>query len=82
MTKTELILKDIIDEMAKAKAKYGDFPTIYHGSAIVRKEENELFAHVISKESESTQQKQIYHAAIQVAATAIRFAEEFGERNG
>ena len=64
------ITSDILAEVARADSIHGQFPTIQHAAAVLRREEQEAWAEVWRKPvDDAALRMELTH----VAATAMRF---------
>ena len=73
MTKTDarIVLTAVIDESESSAAKYGDFVSAHEAYGVLAEEVAELLDAIRSNKRFSIQRE-----AIQVAAVALRFAQE------
>lgn len=70
----QIIIDEIIAEVARAQAKFPDWPTdIIHAAAIVGEESGELTQAALQWTYESGKLSEAKKEAVQVACTAIRF---------
>ncbi len=71
-------LQSVSDELARARAKHPEFPTIHHGISVIREEylEVEEAAFVDGVEREPYLYEHMRREAIQLAATCIRLLTE------
>lgn len=68
----EDIIKEVIDELKSAEAKFPPFNSAHEGWAILFEEVEELWEAVRLKDSEE-RNKKMYDEAVQVAAMGLRF---------
>lgn len=69
------IMTDVAEEIARSRHQYPSTPSAHHGLSIIQEELFELQMEVYKRRAERDKDK-MRREAIQVAATAIRFAEE------
>lgn len=69
------VITDVVDELQKARGNWPPFNSAHEGYAILLEEVDELKEHVWTKQKNRDLVK-MRKEAIQVAAMAIRFAEE------
>jgi len=66
-------VRDVVDELAQARAKFPAFNSAHEGYAVILEELDELWLEVQKKDRS---QKFMRKEAMQVAAMAIRFMED------
>ena len=63
----------IREEWSIASARYAKFHSAHEGYAVILEEMDELWREVMKKSSPRTNDAELQHQAIQVAAMALRF---------
>lgn len=69
--KLEILIKELRQEMKKAVAQHGPFPTCHHGHSVILEEVDELFAEIKANRGDLGPARR---EAIQIATVAIRYA--------
>lgn len=73
-----LLVRDITDELTRARAKFPRFHSCHEGIAVIQEEVDELWAEV-KKGKGLMGNEAMRKEAIQVAAMAVRFLEDLCE---
>ncbi len=70
------ILDLVLHEAAEAQTKYGDFASMHEAYGVLAEEVQEFFDVVRLKQELGHRPHRIRHEAIQIAAVAMRIAEQ------
>lgn len=71
------ILDDVLREYERGDAKHGQYHSIHEGYAVIKEELDELWDEIKKQEPSG---EHMYEEAIQVAASAVKFAKRLGEK--
>lgn len=71
------VLEEVERELTEALARFPSFNSPHEGKAVIEEELDELWEHVKANTGRSPE---ALREAIQVAAMALRYALDFGER--
>lgn len=66
----------VLAESLRAQEKYDDFASMHEAYGVLAEEVAELFTEVCTKARDRTRQLRIREEAIQIAAVALRIAEQ------
>lgn len=74
----EQVLSDVSVEAENAQAKYGDFASMHEAYGVLAEEVREFFDAVCLRQSYDGRPDLIRQEAVQIAAVAMRIAEQAG----
>jgi hypothetical protein len=75
VSKADLVLACVMDEVERAQAKFKPYNSAHEGSSVIREEFEELWDEIKNNKAEGSAERQMQEA-IQVAATAVRYVND------
>ena len=70
------VLVEVVDEARVAQEKFGDYASLHEAYGVLAEEVSEFFAAVCLRQEHPGRTHQAAREAIQIAAVAIRIAEQ------